>query len=104
MEPTMRWMMRSVAMWIVLTVVPMSSWAQMTSEHSISGRLVFDRGGVTCERVAVELEVSEMQPVDTVLADPSCTYKFPQVTAGLSFLHVDNEGYEAIRQRIEVSD
>src|SRR5579871_2545428 len=98
----MRWMVRTIFMWAFMSIVPLSTWAQTSHDHGISGRLLFD-SGTTCEHVKVELEVSEMQPVQTVYADPMCSFKFLMPGNGNYLIHVDVDGYEEIHQRVETS-
>src|SRR5437588_12569404 len=102
----MRWIMRSVLSWIVITVVPMSIGAQTPKDRDacISGRLIFEQGNVSCERVLVELEVIEMQAIDAAYADSSCAFRFLQVSPGSYYFHIDVDGYVEIRQRVEVSE
>ena len=99
----MRWMVRTIFMWALMTIVPLSTWAQAGHDHNISGRLIFTTGA-TCDRVKVELEVSEMQPIQTVYADPMCTFKFLMPGNGTYLVHVDIDGYEEIHQRVESSN
>jgi tetratricopeptide (TPR) repeat protein len=89
-------------MWALMTIVPFSTWAQTNRDRTISGKLIFDTGA-TCERVRVELEVAEMQPIETVYADPTCTFKFLQPGNGNYLIHIDVDGYEEIHQRVEAS-
>src|SRR5689334_15129932 len=98
----MRWMVRTIFMWALMTIVPLSTWAQTHRDRSISGKLIFDTGA-TCDRVKVELEVAEMQAVETVYADPTCTFKFLQPGNANYLIHVDVDGYEEIHQRVEAS-
>ncbi len=98
----MRWMMQSALMLILITVVPLSVPAQHR-DHSLSGRLVFN-GNASCERVQVELEVSEMQVVDSTYSDPACAFKFTSVAVGSYLIHVDIDGYQEIHQSVEIFD
>jgi Tfp pilus assembly protein PilF len=91
-------------MWVLMTIVPLSTSAQQNNRgRSISGKLLFDRGA-SCERVKVELEVAEMQTVETVYADATCTFKFSQPASGSYLIHVDVDGYEEVHQRVESTD
>jgi tetratricopeptide (TPR) repeat protein len=64
---------------------------------------LFDHS-VSCEGVKVELEVTEMQPVETVYADTTCNFRFTQPVPGNYLIHVDVDGYEEIHQRAEGTD
>src|SRR5437879_6331028 len=99
----MRWMLRTICMWTVMTVVPLSTWAQTNRDRTITGKLMFDQGA-SCDAVKVELEVSEMQPIESVYADPSCNFRFMQPVPGSYLIHVNVDGYEEIRQRVENTD
>ena len=90
-------------MWTVITVVPLSSWAQTNRDRAITGKLMFDQGA-SCETVKVELEVSEMQPIESVYADPSCSFRFMQPVPGSYLIHVDVDGYEEVHQRVDSTD
>jgi Tfp pilus assembly protein PilF len=98
----MRWI-RTLSMWALMTIVPLSTWAQGNRDRTISGKLMFDQG-VSCDRVKVELEVAEMQPVETVYADATCSFRFVQPASGHYMIHVDVDGYEEVHQRIENTD
>jgi len=101
----MRWILRSVFSWLVITVVPMTTWAQQfPREQSVSGRLNFSQVGGNCDHIMIELEAIENQPVESVYVDSNCSFKFTHVPRGTYFVHVDVAGFEEVRQRIDVSD
>jgi len=87
----------------LMTIVPFSGWAQNPRDHAITGKLMFDQG-VSCENVKVELEVAEMQPIESVYADPMCTFRFVQPMQGAYLVHVDVDGYQEIHQRVDSTD
>jgi thioredoxin-like negative regulator of GroEL len=97
--------------WLVMSVVPMTTWAQqrpseqnVPHEQNVSGRLSFADAGANCGRIMVELEVIEMQPVESVYLDANCGFKFTHISKGSYFIHVDIDGYDEVRQRVDVSD
>src|SRR5262245_14598146 len=101
----MRWIMRSVISWLVVSVVPMTTWAQSPQrEQSVSGRLNFSQTGASCDRIMVELEVIENQPVESIYADSNCSFKFTHVPRGVYYIHVNVDGFDEVRQRVDVSD
>src|ERR1051326_1576370 len=99
----MRWMMRSLLSYLVLSVVPMSLWAQGAEIREVTGRLVFDRGSANCDLVPVELEIVEMQPIEVTYADSTCNFRFSKVSTGSYTIHVNIDGYEEVRSEVEVA-
>jgi Flp pilus assembly protein TadD len=97
----MRWMMRAALMSILCTVVPMNVRAQGGIDHSVSGRLLVG-GGVSCDRLLLELQIQGMQTVETTYSDPTCTFKFGSVPAGLYTIHIDADGYDEVSQVVEL--
>src|SRR5687767_3605935 len=100
----MRWIGRSALVGTFLALTTLGGWAQGTRQHTVTGRLVFNQVGVSCERVMVELERVEMQPIETVYADSSCNFRFNQVNSGSYLVHVNVEGYAEVRQSVDLFD
>jgi len=98
----MRCIRRSALLWTFLALTPLGGWAQDTRQNSISGRLILNQTGVSCERIQVELERVEMQPI--VFADSSCNFRFTQVKSGSYIVHVNVEGFAEVRQPVEFFD
>src|SRR3989442_597537 len=97
----MRWILRSVLTWVAVTIVPLSLFAQGNHERTITGKLLFDQSGISCETVKVDLEIAEMQSIETVFADPACNFRFKSVGNGSYLIHVDVDGYEEVHQRLD---
>jgi tetratricopeptide (TPR) repeat protein len=96
----MRWMLRPVLTWLILTVVPIGGWCQIPEGREISGRLIFENNP-DCELVPVELEMVAMQPVATAHTDTSCNFKFSRVQPGSYMIHVNIDGYQEVRMDVE---
>ncbi len=98
----MRWMMRSLLSWIVLTIVPLGALAQ-TREQTVSGKLMLPAGNMNCSTIIVELELTELQPIDVTYTDASCTFRFNKVAPGSYMIHVNVDGFEELHHTIEVN-
>jgi Tfp pilus assembly protein PilF len=99
----MNWMMRSVLL-LAFVSLALESQAQSIRYHIVSGRLMFDHISPSCDRVKVELEVVEMQAIDTAFVDSNCGFRFHRVATGFYILHVNIDGFEEVRLPIEVSN
>src|SRR5437899_2019061 len=99
----MSWMLRSLVLCLVLSVVPTSLLAQATESREVTGRLIFDRGAANCDLVPVELEIVEMQPVEMTYTDSACNFKFTRVPAGSYIIHVNIDGYEEVRCEADIA-
>jgi len=92
--------LRSMFIWAAAIAIPTTAGlAQSSRDHTISGKLLFDQQ-IACERVRVDLEATENQPVETTYADPACNFRFLHATSQTYVIHVDVDGYEEVRQRI----
>jgi Flp pilus assembly protein TadD len=100
----MRWITQSTLLSMVLTLLPPAAHAQLSRDQDVTGRVTFGDAGFNCERVMIQLEVMEMQPVDSTYLDTSCGFRFTHVSPGSYFLHINVEGYEEVHQPVHVSD
>jgi Flp pilus assembly protein TadD len=73
--------------------------------QSISGRVMFEDGGFTCDRqCTVTLLISGVRPLQTVMADLSGHFTFNNVTRGPYTIRVEIDGVEAVNSPISDLD
>ena len=71
-------------------------------EPSISGRVLFENAGVSCERqCTVTLLASGVRPVQTMVTDLAGTFTFRNVPQGAYSIRVDVDGVEVANQAVE---
>ena len=99
----MYWPNRLFIVLSIASVLPIGAAAQASRDGAINGRLVFG-GSVSCDRVVVELERVENQPIDYTFADMGCGFRFDRVTKGNYFIHVKIDGYSDVRQAVDVGE
>jgi Flp pilus assembly protein TadD len=94
---------KSVTLLVMMLALAGTSVAQFGA-GSISGRLIVEyksfRCGFACE---VRLETSGMQVVDTAYVDSQGNFRFNEVRPGTYFIHAALEGFEEVRQQVDVS-
>jgi Tfp pilus assembly protein PilF len=71
-------------------------------ETSISGRVLFESAGVSCERqCTVTLLASGVRPVQTMVTDLAGTFTFRNVPQGAYSIRVDVDGIEVANQSVD---
>ncbi len=93
----MRWRMRALLSWLILTVVPIGAWCQGIDAREVTGRLLFDRPSTSCEMIRVDLQLGDFQTVATAYTDSACAFRFPKVSPGSYNIHVNIDGYQEAR-------
>lgn len=74
------------------------------AETSISGRVLFDGGGITCDRqCSVTLLASGVRPVQTITVDLGGHFLFRNVPSGMYSIRVEVDGVEVANQSVDMS-
>ena len=99
--------MRYLMPFVVLPILAFSltaSFAQAAQrDQSLSGRLMFENGGFTCDRCVVSLLANGIRPVGTTIADLSGHFSFPNVPRGYYTIRVEIDGFEDVNQTVEAT-
>src|SRR3954469_7411671 len=100
-------MIKQMGLALLLAVLSVSSLvAQIRNgpapETSIRGK-VFLSTGQGADRIEVRLERAEMQVLSSVYTDGIGNFEFRNVTNGVYYLVVKAEGYEEVRQAVDMS-
>src|SRR6185369_16080051 len=88
----------------VLLLCHMSLLWAAGPDNSISGRLIFENGGFSCERCLVSLLASGVRPFGSAFADLDGHFTFNNVPRGSYVLRVEIEGFESVDQPIDAFD
>lgn len=101
----MRFSRTSVIVSLFLLLSLKSNLAHATGDPSISGRLIFENVGFTCDqRCTVTLLESGARPVQMVFADFGGHFTFNNVARGLYSIRVDIDGFESVNHPLEQRD
>jgi tetratricopeptide (TPR) repeat protein len=73
-------------------------------DRMISGRLIYDNGEFSCDRCVVNLLMSGVRPIASTYADLSGRFSFRSVPRGTYTVHIQIEGFEEVRQEIEIGN
>ena len=98
-------LIRTIAVLVFLLASSTAASAQIRqapSDISIRGK-VFTSTGHAAERVEVRLERAEMQVVTTTYTDSIGNFEFRNLASGNYYIVVRMEGYEEVRQQVDMS-
>jgi tetratricopeptide (TPR) repeat protein len=97
--------------WFVLAVCCITSsllFSQTTTNqnrresYAIQGKVIIPNGGASIERIEVKLERAAGQTALVTFTDAAGNFDFRSLTVGTYAVVVDLEGYEPVRQSVEV--
>src|SRR5262245_16023392 len=90
--------MRSLKLCVALLLLPMALLA--APDSTISGRLLFDNAGFSCDRCTITL-LAGMRPVATTFVDLSGYFTFNNVPRGSLTIHAEIDGFETVNYQVE---
>ncbi|MBI4474063.1 MAG: tetratricopeptide repeat protein [Acidobacteria bacterium] len=71
-------------------------------EYSIRGKIVSSNVRATDERIEVRLERPGLQTIMTAFSDSIGNFEFHRIPGGMYYIVIEKEGFEPIRQEVEV--
>ena len=100
----MRFLRVSAILFASVLMVCNSNFVQ-GAPRSISGRLMFDNAGFSCEfQCQVTLLASGVRPIQTTFVDLGGRFAFNNIPPGLYTVRVEIEGFETVNQQVEATD
>jgi len=85
----------------VFAQIPIPQQRNRVDDLSVRGKLIF-AGGRDADHIEVRLEKSSMQVVQTAYTDATGNFEFRGLGAGAYYISVTLDGYESVRQQVEV--
>jgi tetratricopeptide (TPR) repeat protein len=82
--------------------VPNNTQRNRVEEYSIRGKVVIANRHDFDQRIEVRLEKSALQVIQTAYTDSSGNFDFRNLTPGAYYVAITLEGYEPVRQLVEV--
>src|SRR5215510_5837544 len=92
--------MRSLKLCVALLLLPMALLA--APDSTISGRLLFDNAGFSCDRCTITL-LAGMRPVATTFVDLSGYFTFNNIPRGSLTIHAEIDGFETVNYQVEAN-
>jgi Tfp pilus assembly protein PilF len=89
-----------VLMLMIFTSIPEAAAAG----RELSGKLIFEAAGVSCNPCRVTLLASSGQPMGMAFADSAGNFTFENIQPGAYMVQVELEGFEKIEQDINVAE
>jgi len=81
---------------------PVPQQRNRLDDLAIRGKLIMASGRDSDQRIEVKLEKSTMQPIQTTYTDSAGGFEFRNLAPGSYYISITLEGYEAVRQQVEV--
>src|SRR5262245_5439412 len=71
-------------------------------DYTIRGRILFSNGHDIGERLEVRLEKNALQVIATAYTDSVGNFEFRNLQPGMYFVSVSADGYEEVRQSVDL--
>jgi Flp pilus assembly protein TadD len=94
----------AVLAFVVLMLLAVTSTQAAAPARALSGKLVFETAGVSCNPCQVTLISPSGQPIGMTFTDSSGNFSFENVQPGSYTIHIEIDGFEKIDQDVNFTD